>query len=443
MALPTEVILLQRFGLGPRPGDLARLAGRVDGALAGEVVAGRPVPVPAELPDSAAVAEELREGLARWDEDRMRGRNPARRLFQREVRARGAAALAAGTGFAERLVWFWSNHFCVSVAKNRLVRTLAGAFEREAIRPHVFGRFADMLAAAETHPAMLIYLDNRMSIGPGSRAGIRTGRGLNENLAREILELHTLGVGGGYAQSDVAALAAVLTGWTVAGPKGGKGEPGSAIFDSARHEPGAKAVLGRTYPDDGPGQLGAVLRDLATHPSTALFVATKLARHFVADVPPPSLVDALARRFDETGGDLAAVSLALLDAPEARAPDRGKVRSPQEFLFASLRLLGDGAGDPGEIAGSLRALGQPMWEPPGPNGFPDLAGHWLSPEGIEARMETALALAGRTDGPEPADLLSEAFGGGASEATAKAVRRAESRGQAIALLLMSPEFQRR
>jgi len=236
------------------------------------------------------------------------------RLYRAEAMARITTTMDVAPGFVERLVWFWSNHFAVSVQKGGPVRATAGAFEREAIRPHVLGRFADMLLAVETHPTMLLYLDNQASVGPNSPAGQRRGKGLNENLAREILELHTLGVEDGYAQADVTSLAKILTGWTIAGPEGRLGAPGTCVFNPNAHEPADHRLLGRTYPNRGSEQIRAALLDLARHPATARHVALKLARHFVADDPPPTLVTKLAMRFRDTDGDLAAVALALLDA---------------------------------------------------------------------------------------------------------------------------------
>ena len=202
----------------------------------------------------------------------------------------------ADCGFAERLVVFWSNHFCISANKGGLARMWAGSFEREAIRPHVFGRFADMLKAVEQHPAMLFFLDNQQSLGPDSRAGQNRKRGLNENLAREIMELHTLGVGGGYTQDDVTSLARIITGWTFAGRQGQLGAPGTFVFNANAHQPGPQRLLGKIYEDNGLAQGEAALADIARHPSTAKFIATKFARHFVADDPPPALVARLHGR---------------------------------------------------------------------------------------------------------------------------------------------------
>src|SRR5262252_798402 len=255
---------------------------------------------------------------------------PPQKLFRAEAMARFQRAVQAPVGFVERLVHFWSNHFCVSAAKGGFVRACAGSFEREAIRPHVLGRFTDMLKAVESHPAMLFYLDNAQSFGPQSPAGQRRQRGLNENLAREILELHTLGVNGGYTQADVTALARIITGWTFAGREGRIGEPGTFVFFALAHEPGDHELLGKTYPAGGMEQGESVLADLARHPATARHVATKLARHFVADEPPATLVDRLAKVFRDSDGDLKALAAALIDADEAWSVALAKMRTPEE-----------------------------------------------------------------------------------------------------------------
>src|SRR6185295_7953659 len=243
--------------------------------------------------------------------------NVIQKTFRTEALARIQRAVIADCGFVERLVAFWSNHFCISAGKGGLARMWAGSFEREAIRPFVFGRFADMLKAVEQHPAMLFFLDNQQSLGPDSRAGINRNRGLNENLAREIMELHTLGVDGGYTQDDVTSLARVITGWTYAGRLGQLGTPGSFVFNANAHQPGAQRVLGKIYDQSGVAQGEAVLADIARHPSTAKFIATKFARHFVADDPPPALVTRLADAFGNSDGDLKALATALLDSDEA------------------------------------------------------------------------------------------------------------------------------
>jgi uncharacterized protein (DUF1800 family) len=356
-----------------------------------------------------------------------------------EAKARLAAGLDAEIGFAERLAWFWSNHFCVSADK---VRPVAGAFEREAIRAHVLGRFVDMLIAVETHPAMLAYLDNARSIGPGSPAGKNHGRGLNENLAREILELHTLGVRSVYTQEDVTSFAKVITGWTVNPPRQDPLHGGEFTFNWRMHEPGTQTVIGKGYADAGHDQGRRVLADLARHPATAKHVARKLAKHFVADDPALSLVDKLSKRFLETEGDLKEIAKALVAAPEAWAPSRGKLKKPSEWIVASLRAIGAKPPEVGPTIQAQNLLGEPLWRPPAPNGFADDDATWL--DGLSQRLDVANQFARRTAGTaDPKDVFEATIAPLASAETRQTITRAESRPQALALLLMSPEFQRR
>ncbi|MEH2491325.1 DUF1800 domain-containing protein [Bradyrhizobium sp. AZCC 2230] len=370
--------------------------------------------------------------------------NVIQKTFRAEALARLQRAMMVDCGFTERLVVFWSNHFCISASKGELARMWAGAFEREAIRPHVLGRFADMLKAVEQHPAMLFFLDNQQSLGPDSRAGQNRKRGLNENLAREIMELHTLGVGGGYTQEDVTSLARIITGWTFAGRQGQLGAPGSFAFNANAHQPGPQQLLGKTYEATGLAQGEAALADIARHPSTANFIAIKFVRHFVADDPPPALVARLRDVFIKTDGDLKALATALVDSNEAWQAPLTKMRSPYDFLVASGRLLARVPEDPGGYLGNLNLLGQPLWTPAGPNGFPDTSAAWAAPEGMKLRLDIASQMGARL-GPniDPLDLLEFAAADAASTETRKTIERAESRQQALALLLMSPEMQRR
>jgi uncharacterized protein (DUF1800 family) len=370
--------------------------------------------------------------------------NIIQKTFRAEALARLQRAVIADCGFAERLVVFWSNHFCISANKGGLARMWAGSFEREAIRPHVFGRFGDMLKAVEQHPAMLFFLDNQQSLGPDSRAGQNRNRGLNENLAREIMELHTLGVGGGYTQDDVTSLARIITGWTFAGRQGQLGTPGSFVFNANAHEPGPQRLLGKVYENNGIAQGEAALADIARHPSTAKFIATKFARHFVADDPPPVLVARLQDVFRNTDGDLKALAVALVDSDEAWQAPQTKLRSPYEFLVATGRLLGRNPEDPGRYLGGLNLLGQPLWSPAGPNGFADTNAAWAAPEGMKLRLDVSAQVASQLAGNiDPRDLLELVAADAASPETRQTIERAESRQQALALLLMSPEFQRR
>ena len=363
-------------------------------------------------------------------------------FFRAEALARFQKVAGADAGFVERLVQFWSNHFCVSASKGGAVRAIAGCFEREAIRPHALGRFADMLNAVASHPAMLLYLDNAQSFGPNSRAGQNRKRGLNENLAREILELHTLSVAGGYTQADVTSLARILTGWTFAGAQGRIGEPGKFVFFPNGHEPGDHKLLGKVYKAGGWEQGGAALADLARHPATARYIASKLARHFVSDDPPEQLISRLERVFKETGGDLKALALALVDADGSWATAHTKMRSPYEFLLAAVRAVGRIPQEPGFLLGPLSVMGMPLWQPPGPNGWSDAAAAWATPKGMKSRLDVSAAIAARLkDAMHPSELLETIVGEAASRETRQAIARAESRQQGLALLLMSPEFQ--
>ncbi|MCB4768379.1 DUF1800 family protein [Ancylobacter sp. Lp-2] len=479
---------LCRFGLGPRPGDLSRIRSDPRGALIAELAQPAALRLDdARLPTSqqgiarfaayqravtrarqqrsaeeerpGAVAVALRRdappGSARTQPAMAMdgsmaapamagngaGPSPDVPMYEQEVAARLIRLHDTPTGFTERLVMFWANHFAIAL-KDGSVRSAAGAFEREAIRPHVLGRFADMLKAVEQHPAMLFYLDNNQSIGPTSNAALKNKRGLNENLAREMLELHTLGVDGGYTQADVTALARILTGWTVASADEDGLYGGRFTFAPVRHEPGEQTLLGRTYADDGLDQGEAALLSLAAHPATARHIARKFAAHFVADDPPAALVDRLAMSFRTSGGDLRELARVLIDSPEAWDAPATKMRSPQEFLFAALRLT----GKPDQVKGALGqlvALGQPMWNPGSPKGFADRSDAWLSPTGIKTRLDVADQIGRAAGATEPMALAEAAFGSTASGETLQTLRRAESRPQAIALLLMAPEFQRR
>lgn len=362
-------------------------------------------------------------------------------IYLEEAKARLDSALGAEIGLVERLVWFWSNHFCISADKGQ-VRPLCGAYEREAIRAHALGKFSDMLLAAESHPAMLMYLDNAGSIGPNSIAGQRRGKGINENLAREILELHTLGVRGGYSQGDVTSFAKIITGWTFRPLKQDPERGGEFIFNERLHEPGAQTVMGRSYDNNGYEQGRVVLLALARHPATARHIATKLARHFVADDPPPTLVDRLARRFLEADGNLKEVAKALVTAPESWDAPRTKLKRPTEWMVGALRATGITPPDVRPILQAQNLLGEPLWRPPAPKGFADDNASWL--DGITQRLDIANQLARRVGGMvDPEAVADAALGPLASPETRQALAHAESRPQALALLLMSPEFQRR
>jgi len=340
-------------------------------------------------------------------------RRTLRTILETEERAVLDRRVSTDQPFIERLVAFWSNHLCVSVAAKARVVPLAGLYEREAIRPHVLGSFADLVLASAHHPAMLLYLDNAESIGPDSRVARllsrRTGapRGLNENYARELMELHTVGVDGGYTQDDVIQMARILTGWSVAGigPREAA-RAGSFVFRRAAHEPGPKTLLGKRYREDGEAEGERAIRDLCAHPSTARFVSTKLVRHFVSDEPPSSAVDRIAGVFRESGGDLSEISHALVTLDEAWNPDTRKLRTPQDWVVATLRALHAREAPP-SFVNVLRELRHPLWAPSAPKGYGDTVREWADPESLMQRAELARSVSRRIPGAraEPERLL--------------------------------------
>jgi uncharacterized protein (DUF1800 family) len=445
-------IALNRFGLGARPGEAVPADARAWLLAQFEQYQSRPAAWAAQ-PASVSLVNayaDYQRGLRGPDE--LAARQQLAKLSQENLRsaagARVASALDTPAPFVEHLVHFWANHFAVSTDKAPL-GLLAGAFEAEAIRPHVLGRFEDMLQAVERHPAMLLYLDQPRSTGPESGAGRRAPperrRGLNENLAREILELHTVGVRGGYAQEDVTELARALTGWSIAGlpglPQGGSA--GSFAFHPALHQPGARQVLGRRYEAGGEQQVAAVLADLAARPETARHLATKLARHFSGDPPAPALVDKLAQAYLASSGDLPSVYRALLDSPQAWA-GAPRFKTPWEWTLSALRGLG--WREPGRLPllGTLTQLGQPVWRPGSPAGYDDQDQSWAAPDLLLRRVEVAARLAAQA-GPmlDARTLAPQLLPGGVGPATSTAIARADSPATALALLLASPEFLRR
>ena len=357
-----------------------------------------------------------------------------------------ARALDNPDGFRERLIRFWADHFSVT-AKNRQELLLPVTLIEDAIRPHVAGRFADMLQAATLHPAMLIYLDQVLSVGPGSKTGQKRDRGLNENLARELIELHTLGVNAGYSQDDVRQMAELLTGLSVDLPRG-------FVFDPRRAEPGAETVLGISYSGNGTAPILAALGDLAIRPETAGHIARKLAVHFVSDTPDDALVRQIRAAYLETGGDLMAVYAALLDYPGAWVERAEKARQPFDFIVSSLRALGitgDALMQGGErpfrrfVINPMQVMGQPVKGPPGPDGWPEDIAAWINPAGLAARINWAMDVPARllTNLPDPNDLAVRALGNRASERLLWAAARAESVREGVGLVFASAEFNRR
>jgi uncharacterized protein (DUF1800 family) len=478
-----STIALNRFGLGarpddPQPADPKRwLLQQLDRF---EV---RPQPL-AQVPTRAAVVDQLAQYLDAQrvaaqakrqplqasmstapmpQPDATKQPDPLKRYLRQSIRddyvtmnaARVDAALTSGTPFVERLVHFWANHFSVSVDKLPVIG-LAGLLEFEAVRPHVLGKFSDMLLAVEQHPAMLLYLDQAQSIGPDSPAGERIAmrggkqRGLNENLAREIMELHTLGVRTGYSQVDVTEFARALTGWMVSGIGRGPaarmigGAPGQFQFAAMLHEPGARMIVGKRYDQAGEQQARAVLLDLAASPATARHLSTKLARHFAGDDPPPALIDRLSKAYLASGGDLPTIYRALIESPEPWAARPLKFKTPWEWTVSASRAVGLKSLEAGPATGLLKQLGQPTWQPGSPAGWDDIAASWAGPDALVRRVEVAQRFGDRAASSVDARALAEKlFPDSLSDATRTAIARAESPAEGLALLLVSPEFVRR
>jgi uncharacterized protein (DUF1800 family) len=510
MLTHSAAIAANRFGLGARPGDGRLIGADPKGWLLAQLEPVRGSAQPSNPPASARVLGEVRNlRVARQVAAQARanlsqraepgepaapasaaappsgatpppsGTTPApgidgqairefgefvREHYLEQTAERHRLAIETERPFVERLVHFWSNHFAVSADKQPLA-AIAGLFEQEAIRPNVTGNFYDLLLAVERHPAMILYLDNQASMGPSSTAAsfVRRARGrelgLNENLAREILELHTLGVDGGYTQRDVTELAKIITGWSIggelgagAGAGGGRalarlggdpGRPGEFHFRAGMHEPGAKTLLGKEYRERGVEEGEAALETLALHPKTARHLATKLARHFVADTPPAALVDRLSDVYLRSDGDLTSVYRALVEADESWREPLAKFKTPSDFVISTYRLLDVVPEDLQPITGFLTQAGQRPYTPGSPAGWPDTAASWNGGDALLKRIEFATA-AGRRIGDriQPLARADEVLGA-LGEHTVQGISSAESGAQAFALLLASPEFQRR
>ena len=482
-----SAIAANRFGLGARPGELGRIGGDARDWLIAQLKGAPPALRDSGLRSSESVLVETLE-LRREKRD-AGGKRAARRaetagpgaaagqgeppeanaraaaiqnllklpqlyrpIYIDEATARLRQAAATDRPFVERITQFWTNHFAVSIDKIAVLG-LAGAFEREAIRPHVLGNFAELLLAVEQHPAMLLYLDNYLSVGPGSRAAQVARRrqggrqiGINENLAREILELHTLGVNGGYTQQDVTTFAEVITGWSIGGDFGRlkDGEPGKFTFRSLLHEPGAKTVLGKRYAQNDEAQGEAVLRDVAAKPATATFIATKLARHFIADEPPASAVEQLSKAFTRSRGDLPTVYRALVEMNDAWAQPLAKYKTPTDYIVSTYRALDLPVDASRRGLASFELLGQRTYSPGSPAGWPDRSVDWDGGSALMKRIEWADAVGQRVGTHhDAADLAPQLLGGTLTEDTRKSISRAASGAQALTLMLTAPEFLRR
>jgi uncharacterized protein (DUF1800 family) len=478
------VIATNRFGLGAIPGQIASVAPDPKGWLLAQLVTPNEALIAQRSLASSAqafrnfldyaqtrrserrVAQSPMPQMAGPDmnipavagpidsKDVARATNLSARAMGEEVNARITKALTTQTPFLERWTLFWSNALTMS-AKNIQTTQFSGPYEREAIRPNILGKFSDLLKASALHAGMLIYLDQVRSIGPNAPVGkgaLRraNGRslGLNENLAREILELHTVGPDGGYSQVDVTEFARALTGWTILGVRGQRPvsaqELGSVVFTRAMHEPGSRTIMGQMFPDKGGDQAREMLDWLARRPETARRIALAVATHFVSDIPPPSLVTRLEQSFVRSDGDLRALATTLINSPEAWVPTATKFKSPNDFLVSTLRASGTKTVSVAALRNTFEQLGQTPWRAPSPKGWPDTADKWASPDAILKRADwsnLAADVIGET--MSPMAFAQTALGNSLTQATRTAISRAQDSRQGIVLALMSPEFQRR
>ncbi|MBI1215174.1 MAG: DUF1800 family protein [Alphaproteobacteria bacterium] len=454
-ATPEAFIAANRFGFGARPNDLADISTDPQGWLEAQLSARYAhSPLLDKMPSTMEIVRNYKSEMGKRKEMRKEAksdpegaRSMLRDIVKQQMKdyleqsaARTALAITSDAPFFERIVQFWSNHFTVSVTK-RQDMPLVAAYERDAIRPYVMGSFEDILLSTTRHPAMQIYLDNFRSIGPNSTIGKRRHKGLNENLGREVMELHSLGVNGGYTQKDVTEFSKMLTGWTIDAP--GRGDGSGFLFVPYMHEPGSKTLLGKTYQAAGENEARAALHVFANHPSTAKYIATKLARHFIADEPPAEAVEELARAFTMSRGDLPSLYKTLIGLQSVWQNPLAKVKTPNDYIISLMRTTGLEVSDV-NLAYGFKTLGQVPFTAGDPRGWSDMAKDWISAESLLQRVDLAQMVGrGVYTMHEPMELLEQTVGPVATPETRTAVKRAGSKAEAIALLFSSPEFQRR
>lgn len=453
------VHVINRLSFGPRPGDLQHVkAVGIDGYIQEQLSPRRDSPElkrqlqqyptlslsPMELERQYGFRRLGKEKLS--PQERKKRRRQSRIPLREASEARLLRAISSPNQLEEVMVNFWFNHFNVSAKKGR-TRLWVGAYEQEAIRPYVFGSFRDLLGATAKHPAMLFYLDNWQNTAPNSPGARGRFKGLNENYARELLELHTMGVKGGYSQADVVSAAKVLTGWGLPRGRQRLQAKQAFVFDARRHDNSRKTFLGQPIQGQGIAEGEELLDILATHPATAQHISYKLAQYFVADTPPPALVDRLAQRFLSTDGNIRAVLETLFDSPEFREPQfyGQKFKTPYEYLISMARVTGRPMVKPRLVAGALRQFSMPLYECQTPNGYANTEVAWLNPDTTLRRISLATAFArgyGRQKTPVPLDQLEQTLGDRFSSHT-KSVIDNSPRNLRAALMLGSPEMMYR
>lgn len=457
-----EVIhLINRLSFGPSPGDIQHVQSIGIGAYIEEQLNPRPASTKLQrqlkqYPTLSLTPIQLErqygfrrpgKGKPRLSSaERKRRRRRAKIPFREASEARVIQAIASSNQLDEVMVNFWFNHFNVSAKKGR-TRLWVGSYEQDAIRPYVFGSFRDLLGATAKHPAMLFYLDNWRNTAPNSLGARGRFKGLNENYARELLELHTMGVKGGYSQADVVTAAKVLTGWGFPRGRQRLQVKQAFYFDARRHDNSSKTFLGQPIRGEGMAEGEELLDILANHPATAQHISYKLAQYFVADQPPQGLVDRLAQRFLSTDGNIRAVLETLFDSPEFRDPQYfgKKFKTPYEYLISVARAAGSPSVKPRVVAGALRQFSMPLYECQTPNGYANTESAWLNPDTTVRRISVATAFArgyGRQKTPVKPDQLEQTLGDRFSSQTQSVIDNSP-RNLRAALMLGSPEMMYR
>lgn len=441
------VFSLCRFGVGPKIGEYNSITDPLDWALK-QLLMEPDTSKFKKLPNTQEMLKLTAQYRSAQKDDKknnmmMEGSSQAVKKEMQEASRKQFSShihqsITTKTPVLEKLALFWGNHFTVSSANNK-IRPIVTSYQREVIYPNLSGSFKDLLFAAETHPAMLMYLNNDVSIGENSKFGRRRNRGLNENLAREILELHTLGTSGGYSLEDIKSLAKILTGWTVT-RRGSPKKTGKTAFSDLMHEPGKHELLGKIYGRKGGKQLYQALDDIAHHPNTAKFIAGKLATHYISDEPEQKLVDAIAQTFLETNGHLPSIHAKTFELALENPQPFTKARDHYSYVIAVTRAMGYKAKYAKKIHQVLNDMGQIPFNAPGPDGWPDSEENWISPQGLMRRISFAQEVARVQRNKDARSLMDDLFADSLSSMTRQHVRRAESPMQGLVLALASPEF---
>jgi uncharacterized protein (DUF1800 family) len=452
--LVLATIATQRFAMGARPDDIKSINKNAQAWLLNQLELTPAVIFDQSLPNTNTILaaqyefkktkkkfKKQQNEMSEMQSKEKQPKNPNKGIYKQLTADALKQNIESANSFNWRCLEFFSNHFSVT-AQGQVMAGLAPTLEREAIAPNLFGHFEDLLLAVCKHPAMLIYLNNEISIGPSTRFA-KKNRGLNENLAREILELHTLGIDGGYKQGDVTELAKGITGWSVG--KINKDKQQGFIYRTRRHEPGTRVLMSKRYSAEGLMQGEKMLRDLANHPQTARFISTKIIKSFISDQAPEELINHLTTQWLSSKGHLKTVFKALINHPLAWQSQQQKYKTPREYIVSTYRALAIKRLPFQQIQRALATLGQSPFKAGSPAGYSDQQQDWDGASALMARINWASQLAGqkRLETIDIETLIVSVFGHSLSAHSYQVITRAESRQQALTLLLLCPEFLRR